>query len=224
MVSLCGGFRAGFSDDLVSHNAAGCPAAWIKLPQTNVFWWQEVKDARRIAFPLSKTATTRRFAALSQYNLIRSSTTGKRSETMPRNWLRSLSDRLSAKPTRKQIRRTRKPGGATIQPLESRILLAAPRLVPGESATVDGSLGENIGVNGTVGGILFSNAVNNQGLLTVGSTSDDFIDPVTGVLRPNTSNGQWIGSLSVDAGAGDAQQVTSAIVPGITTNSPFFTR
>jgi VCBS repeat-containing protein len=125
---------------------------------------------------------------------------------MPRNWLRNLSDRLSPKNTRRQVRRTRQPGGATVQPLESRILLAAPRVVPGQSTTF--TVGENIGVNGTV-----------TNPFTPGATSNPYVDPVTGVVQANTSNGHWIGSFNVeDTDAG--QFVVQAFVPNQNANSP----
>lgn len=125
---------------------------------------------------------------------------------MPRNWLRNLSDRLSAKPTRKQIRRTRKAGGASIQPLEARVLLAAPRITPGQNLNFN--VQENIGVNGFV-----------QNAFTINAISDNYVDPVTGVSMSNLSNGDFLGRFAVDANdAGES--VVSATVPGLNSASP----
>lgn len=130
---------------------------------------------------------------------------------MPRNWLRTLSDRLSAKPARKQIRRTRKPGGAITQPLEARVLLAAPTLVGSTSFTIV----ENVGVNSVV-----------LNPFTSSSTSHPYTDPITGATYSNPSNGQLVGVLNATPNDGGQVIINMDEPPGSQPNvaTPFDVR
>lgn len=127
---------------------------------------------------------------------------------MPRNWLRSLTASMKQQQVRRRIRKAAATQAALVQSLEQRVLLAAPRVAPNVSTTF--TLGENIGVNGTVTGT------------GTAATSDPYVDPVTGAVQSNTSNGHYVGRFLVDAGAGDTgEAVTMAVQPGANSNSAF---
>ncbi|MDZ4684751.1 MAG: cadherin repeat domain-containing protein, partial [Planctomycetaceae bacterium] len=127
---------------------------------------------------------------------------------MPRNWLRNLSDRLSAKSSRRQVRRSRKPGGANIQPLENRVLLVAPTLV---GATTF-NLSENVGVNTVV-----LNPFTNTAF------SNNYTDPITGATYVNPSNGHFVGALNATPNDGGQVILDINEPPGtvITAATPF---